>query len=207
MTAAPLKQYDLHGGDCAGRDSPRLHDRGPIEAYRRAVGAIVMCSLRGYMTAAPLKRSDVKVPAFRPIALRGYMTAAPLKLFRYNPLAVIFGSLRGYMTAAPLKRKYGITFRPLCGNSPRLHDRGPIEAPPTRAAFEISISSPRLHDRGPIEAMRRTMAIAWIEGSPRLHDRGPIEANFLPDPHAHASLPLRGYMTAAPLKQRGVFGP
>ena len=60
--------------------------------------------------------------------LRGYMTAAPLKrvsLERYSDKPF---SLRGYMTAAPLKLGDDIILSRKGSCSPRLHDRGPIEA-------------------------------------------------------------------------------
>ena len=37
-------------------------------------------------------------------------------------------TLRGYMTAAPLKRRYQTGSPAPLPSSPRLHDRGPIEA-------------------------------------------------------------------------------
>ena len=80
MTAAPLKQtkaptlYALYEG------SPRLHDRGPIEAAEtRASGNPLPAPLRGYMTAAPLKRAPESGFRSTTLPLRGYMTAAPLK--------------------------------------------------------------------------------------------------------------------------------
>ncbi len=88
------------------RDYPRSHDRGPIEAQRR--------------------RS--RLPA-RKATIRGHMTAAPLKLS--SSLMVKVGSIfyprshdRGPIEARP-RLHWMLWWRRIY---PRSHDRGPIEA-------------------------------------------------------------------------------
>ena len=64
----------------ASRDYPRSHDRGPIEALKPVVGSPMdWRSIRGHMTAAPLKRSKPSALDRLANSIRGHMTAAPLK--------------------------------------------------------------------------------------------------------------------------------
>ena len=129
------------------------------------------------------------------------MTAAPLKRYCFLSSVSVRIALRGYMTAAPLKQDHAIRIPCETEFSPRLHDRGPIEAssrcseePPrlalrgymTAAPLKLvrddsprgaGPDSPRLHDRGPIEAIKATGERSIAAISPRSHDRGPIEAD------------------------------
>ncbi len=65
----------------------------------------------------------------RSTALRGLTTAAPLKLRDlWAILRERLPALRGLTTAAPLKRE-GLRIPSVRGSdSPRSHDRGPVEA-------------------------------------------------------------------------------
>ncbi len=104
MTAAPLKR--------------RPHERAGSCPH----------SLRGHMTAAPLKPGGELFVAFEDGPLRGHMTAAPLKPGGELFVAFEDGPLRGHMTAAPLKPLHFLEGNSADLFSPRSHDRGPIEA-------------------------------------------------------------------------------
>ena len=96
-----------------------------------------------------------------------------------------------------------------CYRYPRSHDRGPIEARSWRLSgfSDTWLAYPRSHDRGPIEAgMLRGGLNVEGEAYPRSHDRGPIEAiTYRVATEKNGSRPIRGHMTAAPLKPRIPF--
>ena len=114
--------------------------------------------------------------------------------------------------------------------SPRSHERGPVEAmsagrarrtqrknlraltsaaPLKRnsAAVRVRVndSSPRSHERGPVEAITAPASIGLRNTSPRSHERGPVEAHQ-PLFRLVAQADLRALTSAAPLKQRLAYG-
>ena len=105
MTAAPLKRLDPRN---LGQDnSPRSHDRGPIEALptNSPSLSIGIGRLRGRRTAAPLKRDTTEL----------YRRREERESPRSND--------RGPIEAGTLDHR-----QPAFAHSPRSHDRGPIEA-------------------------------------------------------------------------------
>src|SRR5438094_418231 len=111
-------------------------------------------TLRGHVTAAPLKLKDKESPcgtaacpprsrdrgpieaiagppppSTSPASLRGHVTAAPLKQRRrIAGERELDAALRGHVTAAPLKPDDLARLLELRAAPPRSRDRGPIEA-------------------------------------------------------------------------------
>ena len=141
MTAAALKRDERHP------DDRELDD-----------------TFRGLMTAAALKRVELRDCSPRSLAFRGLMTAAALK--RPGCAGVVYGVVsvlprsddRGRIEAAPVERMSPDATNPL----PRSDDRGRIEAEYSRLPRQLRPILPRSDDRGRIEAVAMAGMIALI---------------------------------------------
>src|ERR1039458_1948486 len=79
LSAAPLKRIQIAAASTALKRTPRSIERGPVEAVRLVLLAILAWRLRAQLSAAPLKHWGADPAGAGGRGLRAQLSAAPLK--------------------------------------------------------------------------------------------------------------------------------